>query len=94
MLSSLFNVTDKNFAAVLWAPDDVIRQVEYGTSVLGIAAVFWLLQKHSYTADIYPSQLGQFQVGCQAHLSPEGDTPPPVSLSQIHGHPLTNRAAS
>ena len=53
---------DKNFAAVLWAPDDVIRQVEYGTTVLGVAAVFWLLQKHTYTADIYPSQLGQFQV--------------------------------
>jgi hypothetical protein len=56
----LFNVTDKHFAAVLWAPDDVIRQVEYGTSVLGVAAVFWLL--HSYAADIYLSQFGQFQV--------------------------------
>src|SRR6516225_8604236 len=61
MLSSLFNVTDKNFAAVLWAPDDVIRQVEYGTSVLGVAAVFWLHQKHSHPADIYLSQFGQFQ---------------------------------
>jgi hypothetical protein len=58
----LFNVTDKNFAAVLWAPDDVIRQVEYGTSVLGVAAVFWLHQKHSSPADIYLSQFGQFQV--------------------------------
>src|SRR5215831_17251107 len=57
---SLFNVTDKNFAAVLWAPDDVIGQVEYGTSVLGVAALFWLLQKH--TADIHLSQFGQFQV--------------------------------
>ena len=56
----MFNVTDKNFAAVLWAPDDVLRQVEYGTSVLGVAAVFWVLQKH--TADIYLSQFGQFQV--------------------------------
>src|SRR5215469_15782128 len=53
-------VTDKNFAAVLWAPDDVIRQVEYGTSVLGVAAVFWLHQKPP--ADIYLSQFGQFQV--------------------------------
>ena len=53
MLSSLFNVTDKNFAAVLWAPDDVLRQVEYGTSVLGVAAAFWLHQKQSYPADIY-----------------------------------------
>jgi hypothetical protein len=56
----LFNVTDENFAAVLWAPDDVIRQVEYGTSVLGVAAVFWLQQKPP--ADIYLSQFGQFQV--------------------------------
>ena len=56
----MFNVTDKNFAAVLWAPDEVIRQVEYGTSVLGVAAVFWLLLKH--TADIYLSLFGQFQV--------------------------------
>ena len=40
----------------------MIRQVEYGTSVLGVAAVFWLLQKHTYPADIYLSQFGQFQV--------------------------------
>jgi hypothetical protein len=42
VLQPLLNVTDKNFAAVLWAPNDVIRQVEHGTSVLGVAAVFWL----------------------------------------------------
>ena len=37
-------------------------QVEYDTSVLGVAAVFWLQQKHSSPADIYLSQIGQFQV--------------------------------
>jgi len=65
----LFNVTDKNFAAVLWAPDDVIRQVEYGTSVLGVAAVSWLLQRH-----IYPT-ISSVSSGCQAHLSPVSLSP-------------------
>ena len=38
------SVTDKNFAAILRAEHDVVRQVEDGSGVLDVTTVFWRLK--------------------------------------------------
>ena len=40
MFQSLLNVANKNFAAVVRAPDYVIRQVKDGSCAFEVAAVF------------------------------------------------------
>src|SRR5256886_1809856 len=46
VLEPLFHFTDKNFAAILRAEHDVVRQVEDGSGVLDVTTVFWRLKSY------------------------------------------------
>jgi len=39
VLESCLNITNENFAAILWAPHDVILETEYCSRILAVPAV-------------------------------------------------------
>lgn len=41
VLEPLLNISDKNFATILWAKDYVVGQLENNTDILHVATRFW-----------------------------------------------------